>query len=179
LAEVVERFVDADATVEHVVCAVDLTRVHAAHRVITFAECAAHHADRYCRDPGRFGPRARELLDLGLLTPAHAYLHAEVVRRDATERLHELFSNLDVLIVPVTAGSAPPRDTTGDSRFQIPWTLCGFPTLALPTGDAAGLPLAAQLVTAPTNEATLLTVARWCEDVLDWNLTPPVGPMLT
>jgi Asp-tRNA(Asn)/Glu-tRNA(Gln) amidotransferase A subunit family amidase len=176
LTAVVRRFVDAGATVESVSAPVALTRVHAAHRIITFAQCAAQHADRYHRDPSRYGRRARELLDPGLITSDHPgtclCVHAEDVRRNATERLVDLFHDVDVVVTPVTSGPVPPRATTGDSRFQIPWTLCGFPALALPSGEARGLPLAVRLVTTPTNEATLLAVARWCEQVLDLGLAP-------
>jgi Asp-tRNA(Asn)/Glu-tRNA(Gln) amidotransferase A subunit family amidase len=75
----------------------------------------------------------------------------------------------------VTPEPAPSCDTTGDSRFQIPWTLCGFPALALPSGRASGLPLAVQLVAAPNAEGKLLAVARWCEQILDLHLTANGG----
>jgi len=168
-----QRFMDAGADVADVCCPVDLSLVHAAHRVITFAECAAQHLTAGPGDPDRYGPRARELLDLGLLTPAHLYLRAETVRQDATARLAAMFSDLEVVLLPVAPEPAPARPTTGDSRLQIPWTLCGFPALALPSGlSPAGLPLAVQFVADRHHEPALLAAARWSERVLGLRLTP-------
>lgn len=170
------RLSDAGASLAEVACPVDLTLVHAAHRVITFAECAAEHVTGDRDDHHRYRPRARELIDLGLLTPAPGYLQAQRVRADATRRLAAMLAAAPVLILPVTPGPAPDRATTGDSRLQIPWTLCGFPALSLPAGlSPAGLPLAIQLVAGHQQEATLLATARWCERVLAVSLTPPAA----
>jgi Asp-tRNA(Asn)/Glu-tRNA(Gln) amidotransferase A subunit family amidase len=65
------------------------------------------------------------------------------------------------------------EDATGDSRLQIPWTLCGFPALALPTGlTPDGLPLAVQFVAARGHEPALLAAACWSEQALGLCLTP-------
>jgi aspartyl-tRNA(Asn)/glutamyl-tRNA(Gln) amidotransferase subunit A len=51
-----------------------------------------------------------------------------------------------------------------------------MPAIALPSGLAGdGLPLSIQLVGAPFAEARLLAAARWCEQVPDVRLAPPVG----
>jgi Asp-tRNA(Asn)/Glu-tRNA(Gln) amidotransferase A subunit family amidase len=47
------------------------------------------------------------------------------------------------------------------------------PSLSLPTGvDAAGLPLALQLVQAPGGLSRLLGVAAWCEGVVRFAARP-------
>jgi amidase len=82
----------------------------------------------------------------------------------------------DVIMTPSTTSPAP-RDlsTTGDPRFQIPWTSCGFPSITLPSGlSRSGLPMGVQLAASPFAEEALLRAARWCEQVLDTRLTPPV-----
>jgi len=151
----------------------DLSDVHAAHRVITFAECAQYHRARYSEHRQRYGIRARELIDLGLTTFAHSYLDAQRVRRHAAAQLARLFENADVLAMPVTPGPAPARTTTGDSAFQIPWTLCGFPALSLPTGLEHTLPQAIQLVGPPHRDGQLLAASHWCEQVIGTRLRPP------
>ena len=84
-----------------------------------------------------------------------------------------MFSDLEVVLLPVAPEPAPARPTTGDSRLQIPWTLCGFPALALPSGlSPAGLPLAVQFVADRHHEPALLAAARWSERVLGLRLTP-------
>ena len=48
-----------------------------------------------------------------------------------------------------------------------------MPSISLPTGlDDSGLPLALQLVQAPTGLARLLGVAAWCERVLGFSERP-------
>jgi aspartyl-tRNA(Asn)/glutamyl-tRNA(Gln) amidotransferase subunit A len=174
-SETLQRLTDAGAKLAAVSCPVDLSLVHAAHRVITFAECAAEHlaAGRHSRE--EYGPRARELIDLGAVTPAHAYLHAQRVRRDTARWLATMFADADVILLPVVPETAPAQTTTGDSRLQIPWTLCGFPALSLPTGlSPTGLPLAMQFIADRCNEQALLTAAHWSERVLGLNLAPPL-----
>jgi Asp-tRNA(Asn)/Glu-tRNA(Gln) amidotransferase A subunit family amidase len=163
---VVQHWSEAGARVSRLSSPVDLSLLHAAHRVICFAECAVEHALRYPAQRGGYGPRARELLDLGRITPAWSYLAAQGVRRRLARHLERVFEHLDVLVVPVTPEPAPTGETTGDSRWQIPWTLCGFPVLALPAGLTSGLPIAVQLVGGPYRDADLLATGRWCEAVL-------------
>src|SRR5207248_2345144 len=159
LDEIAHRFGDAGADIVDVATSVDLSLVHTAHRIMTFSECAAVHLSRYRSNPGRYGPKAREVLDLGLVTPAYAYVEAQHVRQEAGERLADLLKDVDALLLPLVPEPAPPRHTTGDSRFQIPWTLCGFPAAALPSGLTCGLPLSVQLVASPDDDATLLAAA--------------------
>jgi Asp-tRNA(Asn)/Glu-tRNA(Gln) amidotransferase A subunit family amidase len=166
----------AGAETERCRTGVDLDAVHAAHRLMTFAECYASHEERLRGAGGhRYGPRARELLDLGAATPAHLYVRAQQLRAAATQRLAGLFDgDLDAFATPVTGAPAPPRRSTGDSRFQIPWTLCGFPALTLPAGTVDGLPVGIQLVSGRSREGQLLATARWCERVLGRGPRPPV-----
>ncbi len=174
LRETLQRLADAGAKVAAASCPVDLSLLHAAHRIITFAECAAEHLAAAQGGLEGYGPRARELIDLGVVTPAHAYLHAQRVRRDTTRRLATMFSGADVILLPVVPEPAPSRATTGDSRLQIPWTLCGFPALSLPTGlSPTGLPLAIQFIAGLNDEPALLAAAHWSEQVLGLNLAAP------
>ena len=86
-----------------------------------------------------------------------------------------LAEQADVLLTPSTP-TAPLADltNTGDTRFQGPWTSCGLPTITLPAGLAeSGLPMGIQLIAPPFEEARLLAIARWCEKVIDVQLTPP------
>ena len=69
--------------------------------------------------------------------------------------------------MPATATTAPGRWTTGDPKFNSPWSYSGLPVVSLPCGLAAdGLPVAVQLVGRPFAEASLLSAAAWCEECL-------------
>jgi aspartyl-tRNA(Asn)/glutamyl-tRNA(Gln) amidotransferase subunit A len=179
LRQVLGRLAAAGADLSGVQCPADLPLVHAAHRVITLAECAAWHLPGGA-GLGGYGPRARELIDLGSVTPAHVYLHAQRVRQEAARRLAAMFADVDVVVLPVVPGPAPARDATGDSRFQIPWTLCGFPALSLPAGlSPDGLPLAVQLIAGLHHEQALLAAGRWIEQVLALNLAGRLEDVIT
>jgi Asp-tRNA(Asn)/Glu-tRNA(Gln) amidotransferase A subunit family amidase len=80
---------------------------------------------------------------------------------------------VDVLVSPVAADVAPLRaaidarlgadghvDLSEDFVFTLPASLTGSPALSVPMGvDAAGLPLAVQLIARPWDDARLLAVA--------------------
>jgi amidase len=82
-------------------------------------------------------------------------------------------AGVDVLVSPVAADVAPLRaaidarlgadghvDLSEDFVFTLPASLTGSPALSVPMGvDAAGLPLAVQLIARPWDDARLLAVA--------------------
>ena len=90
--------------------------------------------------------------------------------------MEEIAGRYDILLTSATPGPAPKtRITTGDRRFQMPWSYSGLPTIAIPSGlHPAGLPLGLQLIAPGFAEGQLLGVARWCESVLNVRLRPPV-----
>ena len=87
-----------------------------------------------------------------------------------------MFKDVDVLVTPSTLTPAPhDLNTTGDARFQSPWTHAGVPTITLPSGlSQSGMPLGIQLIAPALEEERLLRAARWCEVALNVRLTPPL-----
>ena len=64
-------------------------------------------------------------------------------------------------------------ESTGDASFNSPWSLCGFPSMTVPSGlMAEGLPVGLQLVAGPFGEGGLLEAAGWCEEVLGFPKEP-------
>ncbi len=156
-----------------------LELAHAAHRVVTFCECAAVHEELLDRHAEQLGPKARTLLELGAVTPATGYLRAQRLRRRLAVRLQTSFQEhgVDALVTPTATGPAPADlATTGDSSLQLPWTFAGLPAISLPVGlGQTGMPLAIQLIGAAGADERLLAVARWCEQALDIDLHPPLA----
>ena len=86
------------------------------------------------------------------------------------------------MLAPVTPTPAPSlaEATAGDgeaiaarmgrfSRLTRPWNGLGLPVLALPCGfSATGLPIGAQLVGRPFDEATVLAVGHAYEQAAEW-----------
>jgi aspartyl-tRNA(Asn)/glutamyl-tRNA(Gln) amidotransferase subunit A len=174
--QVAERFAAAGASVREVALPPSFASVLAAHRTIMRVEAAAFHADMFATRREQYGAKLRQTIETGLVVPGVEYLRAQRLRRLFQAELPSMFDDVDVLLTPATPAPAPPElTTTGDPRFQSPWTYAGVPTIALPSGlSQSGLPLGVQLVAPAGQEERLLRAARWCEATLDVTLMPPV-----
>jgi aspartyl-tRNA(Asn)/glutamyl-tRNA(Gln) amidotransferase subunit A len=173
---VVELLRGAGARIEEVEPPEDLELVYAAHRAVVFSECAAYHQETFRQRPEDYGPKLRQLIELGQVTSAVSYLQAQRLRRRFVRKLRETLRGVDALITPTTPTTAPRGlGATGDRRFQIPWTFAGVPAINVPSGfDRSGLPFGIQLVGALFTEDRLLATAYWCEKALGVDLNPPV-----
>ena len=172
--EVVDRLAAAGAQVVDAPLPTDFDALLAAHRVIMTVELAVVHEVDFAARPNDFGPRVRSFIERGAATSATAYVQAQRTARQFRRDAASAFEGVDVLLTPSITASAPDADTTGDPMFQTPWTVAGVPAITLPSGlSSEGLPLGVQLASGLLDEATLLTSARWCEEVLDVSLTPP------
>ena len=172
----VERLARSGARVRDVTLPASFATVLAAHRIIMKVEAAAFHADMFSAQREQYGPRLRETIEMGCLIPSVAYLRAQRLRRLFQQEVPQMFKEVDVLITPSTLTPAP-RDlrTTGDARFQSPWTHAGVPTITLPSGlSQTGMPLGLQLIAPALEEERLLRAARWCEVALNVTLAPPL-----
>ena len=148
----------------------------AAHRMIMKVEAAAFHADIFRTQREQYGPRLRETIEMGLVIPSVDYLRAQRLRRLFQQEVPQMFTDVDILVTP-SAPAPAPRDlhTTGDARFQSPWSHAGVPTITLPSGlSLTGMPLGIQLIAPALAEERLLRAARWCEAALHVTLAPPL-----
>ncbi len=170
----VESLRSAGAVVEDVEVPTDFEAILAVQKVLMSVEAAAVHQENFATRADDFAPVVRELVEMGMITPAVTYVQAQRARRRFRREMEEAIRGYDVLLTPSTPGAAPKdRTTTGNPMFQAPWTTCGLPTMSLPLGlNGDGLPLGIQLAGAPFDEERLLAVAYWCEAILEFKLTP-------
>ncbi len=173
---VVERLAQAGAQVEELALPPSMDTAIADQQIIMAVEGSAFHQPMYRRQAADYQPGLREMIQRGLDTDAVTYSRALERRQQFITDMRRLAERVDVLLTPSTPTPAQPdRTNTGNTIFQGPWTSCGLPALTLPSGLAAsGLPLGIQLAGAYFAEDRLLTAARWCEAVLEVQLTPPV-----
>jgi len=165
---------EAGATVEEVSLPADFDEALRAQRTLMSVEAAQVHEENFAVRAGDFSTNVLGLVEQGMETPALTYLKAKHFQFKFRRGVQSAIRGYDALLMPTTPAPAPPsRETTGDPKFQSPWTLGGFPEITLPSGlSEGGMPLGAQLVAGHFEEARLLAVAAWCEEVIGVRLTP-------
>jgi Asp-tRNA(Asn)/Glu-tRNA(Gln) amidotransferase A subunit family amidase len=147
--------------------------------LITTAEIATVHRERFAEKGDLYGPKIREFIEHGLATAAWKYIRALEVQRRFRREVGRIAERFDAILSPATPAPAPAGlASTGDASFNAPWSLSGHPVVGLPCGLApSGLPVAIQLTGAMFEEAELLAVARWCEEAIGFNAMPPAAPL--
>jgi amidase len=140
--------------------------------------------------PERLERRTRGFRRLGRAIPDPLYQRAVRGREADVARVNAIFEDHDVLVMPVMGGAALPVrrwegrgalwTLLGESRFypySVPWNHLGNPAMSVPFGfDAAGLPLAVQIVGRRGEEETLISLAAQIEAERPWaDKRPPIS----
>ena len=174
---IVNQLSRAGATIEEIPLPDSIDTAMEDQRIIMAVEGAAFHQPMFERQSQDYQPKLREMLRQGLATDGQTYSRALERRQQFTAEMQVLAGKADVLLTPSTPTPALPDITnTGNTMFQGPWTSCGLPVITIPSGLAAsGLPFGIQLASAPFSEPKLLAAARWCENVLGVELSPPMS----
>jgi aspartyl-tRNA(Asn)/glutamyl-tRNA(Gln) amidotransferase subunit A len=166
-AQSVNRLARAGADVEEAKLPPTFRAVAGAAYVITRSETASVHAERFALKADLYRPGIRSTIEMGMLIPGDIYVRALRIRRQFRRELASLLERYDALLTPTTPTPAPEGMATGDASFQLPWSISGLPSVTVPCGlTTSGLPLGVQLVGRAFSEASLLSAAAWCEDVL-------------
>lgn len=131
--------------------------------------------------PDRFAEYTHAFVDAGREFTVRDYLAAEQEARQLRERIDQLLSTADVLIVPATAVTAwplntPPEEIDGEPAaaeggitygalpYLAAFSITGHPVVSVPCGwDAHGLPVGVQVVARHWEEATAIRAARLIE----------------
>ncbi len=154
---------------------------------IMSAEAAAYHLPALRAESDMFSDAVRERLELGALTPATTYIHAQRLRKQVMEQMRDAMSRVDILLMPTSPMTAPLIDedlsTSEDAHPELlaarinytgPFDLTGFPALSIPCGFVeSGLPVGMQLVAKPYEEEILLSAAWAYEQSNSWHQRLP------
>lgn len=153
-----------------------LDEMRVAHAITILVEIATNmeaHAERWqaCGLPTRIN------LLLGKAATAHDYLQAQRIRTRGLNIFRELFQQVDAIITPATALTAPAIPASGNNggwsdlntttelmRYAFPGNLLGLPAIAFPVGyDRNGLPIGMQAMGPHWSEHHLLRIAHVAE----------------
>ncbi len=152
------------------------TQINEVHQIIMATEAATYHRDRFAERRHLYTADFSELVEDGKAILGTDYLAALRRREIMREEIALAMSEVDLAITPGST-TAPPKlteNTTGNALFQRPWSLCGLPSLSLPTEvNGENLPLAVQLVAAEGQEERLLQYGGWCESLFAFDGSPP------
>jgi Asp-tRNA(Asn)/Glu-tRNA(Gln) amidotransferase A subunit family amidase len=140
----------------------------AAHRIIQNFE-AAHalmHEHRHHRD--QLSPILLEALDFGAAVTPEEFDEARRAARRGRRHAHDIFGQVDVLLLPSAQGAAPASHaSTGSPIFNRLWTLLGLPAVNVPgLRDEAGMPLGMQIIGPFGRDRDTLSAALALENLL-------------
>lgn len=174
----------AGAIIETVSLPPCFAEVHAMHRRIMAVEAAAYHRRCYEANADAYPPTVAALISEGLATSVGDYADA-LEHRLLFQRELDKFTwqkgqrqsrwGVDALLTPATPAAAPSSlDTTGDPRFNSPWSYAGLPAVTFPAGFSdSDMPIGLQLAgPAWGTDSRLELVAAWCEQQIGFDRRP-------
>ncbi|WNB75328.1 Asp-tRNA(Asn)/Glu-tRNA(Gln) amidotransferase subunit GatA [Methylomonas koyamae] len=145
--------------------------------------------DLYTRSRGEaFGAEVKRRILMGTYALSAGYydayyLKAQQVRRLISDDFKRALSEVDVLMGPVTPGTAfkigektsDPIQMYLEDIYTIAINLAGLPALSLPAGFIAGLPVGLQVIGNYFSEVKLLNIGHRYQQVTGWHLQSPKG----
>ncbi|MGH2470139.1 MAG: amidase, partial [Chloroflexota bacterium] len=130
LLQVASRLEAMGADIREVVLPVELDQLLATQFIILRSETAALHAHLLHQQGEHYGPRLKSAVQAGQLIPAAAYLHALRLRRRYAQATKQLLAEVQALLLPSVGCVPPNRSGTGESSFQAPWSMFGWPAIS-------------------------------------------------
>jgi aspartyl-tRNA(Asn)/glutamyl-tRNA(Gln) amidotransferase subunit A len=177
--EVFSRFLDRLTGIGCSVSDLELEgieRVQDCWRKICRAEETAFHLRWLEASPEAYGDDVLATLEQGRSISAVDYVNAQNLRPILMQGFSSSMSGVDVVAVPTTSITAPKigqKTVDLDGKrvkvrpalidLTLPFNVVGFPSISLPAGLSRGLPVGAQLVAGPFEEAKLLRLAEALE----------------
>ena len=134
-----------------------------AQTTIMLYEMARAFAYEYTSHHDRLSSKFQELIESGQAYSPEEYDKARALAEKCRGLLNDVFSNLDVLLVPSVVGEAPEGlSSTGDPIFNRVWTLLHVPCVNLPASTGPkGLPVGLQIVGRIGDDAHTLAASDW------------------
>ncbi len=145
--------------------------------------------DLYTRSRGEaFGSEVKRRILMGTYALSAGYydayyLKAQQVRRLISDDFKRALSDVDVLMGPVTPGTAfkigaktsDPVQMYLEDIYTIAINLAGLPAMSIPAGFIDGKPVGLHVIGNYFSEARLLNIGHRYQQVTDWHLQIPKG----
>jgi Asp-tRNA(Asn)/Glu-tRNA(Gln) amidotransferase A subunit family amidase len=134
-----------------------------AQTAIMLYEMARAFAYEYTNHRDQLSSKFQELVESGQAYSPEEYDKALALATKCRGLLNDVFSNLDVLLVPSAVGEAPEGlSSTGDPIFNRIWTLLHVPCVNIPASTGPkGLPVGLQIVGRIGDDAHTLAASDW------------------
>lgn len=153
---------------------------HAVGWLILMVEAHAVHAPWLRTRFRDYGEILRERLALAALPSAADYVQAQRRRRALCAAVSAAMADCDLLLTAAQPAEAPPIERVPKfaslemPSLTIPFNLTGQPALALCTGFGAdGMPVGAQIIGRPFEDATVLRAGHAFERATSWRQRRP------
>jgi aspartyl-tRNA(Asn)/glutamyl-tRNA(Gln) amidotransferase subunit A len=167
----------------------DLALAHAGAHAVMTVEAATVHRHWLETRPDDYAPQVRARIEPGLLYPATRYVEALAMRADVTRQwIEQAMGDADCALIPALAQGVPTiAETTDGDPASVAAAIArctqstrainylGLPSAVMVCGfDAAGLPIAFQLVGRPHHEGIILRMADMYCHATAWHLRNPL-----
>lgn len=142
-------------------------------------EALAYHLADMQQRWSDFGAATRMVIVTGALLNAADQSQAQRVRRVGQKAIKELLGEVDLIVTPTTATTAPKIDGLDfasliGSIFTPVWNATGNPALSVPMGfGSGGLPLGLQIIGRPLEESAVLRAGDAYQQLTDWHIQLP------
>lgn len=146
----------------------DFTLANAMGLIVSRVEAAAYHRT-FNADPALYTQAVADQLDEASKVSGSDYVQAQRWRAEFQNRMRDLFSRFDALLMPTSRVVSPRREEAERfflvlSENCIPWSFIGFPAVSVPCGlTDERLPVGAELVAGPWEDDRLLALASALE----------------
>jgi amidase len=184
LRHAIEVFRDDGARLVHVTVP-DTRQCFADWSTACAVEAAIAHEQTYPSRRSDYGLVLASVLEAGRSTTAIDYQKTQVRRNELRGRFERLFSEIDILLVPVQPSAALTLETVSTfgqqpelvrrlQRYTAPFNITGNPSLTLPGGfAAAGLPIGMQFVAGHLQDEMLLRAGVAFQRLTSWHRRHP------
>ena len=150
-----------------------------AKKIIAIAELYSIHEKDLKTRPELFGASLRYRIIAGSLVRAEDYVQAMRVRRDLASAMQQIFTTIDLMMLPTgePAGKLEPVPhyaLFNDPSYTTAFNVSGNPALSVCSGYAAnGMPQSLQIVGRLFEDATVLRAGHAYEKATPWRNRRP------